>query len=87
MQGAKHGSFGQLLAQLILNLGRRQYAASFQQLPDVGDQRRDAIRARCSRSVLPVAIAAQRVDKGQRLGAHQKIRMVARRAKQVERQR
>jgi hypothetical protein len=87
MQRAKHCGFGELLAQLALNLARRQHAAPLQQLPYMGDQRRDAIGARCARCALPVAVAAQRVDKWQRLGAHQKIGMIARRAKQVERKR
>ncbi len=87
MQRAEHRSFGQLLAQLFLNLGRREHTASLQQLPDMGDQRRDAIRARSPRYALPVAIAAKRVDKGQSFGAHQEIRMIARCAEQVERQR
>ncbi len=87
MQRAEHRGFGQLLAQLVLDLARRQHAASLQQLPDMGDERRDAIGARCPRCALPIAVAAQRVDKGQCLGAHQKIRVIARRAEQVERER
>ena len=87
MQGAEHCGFRQFLAEFFLNLARRQYAAAFEQLPDVSDQRRNTIGARRPWCVLPVAIAAQRVDKGQRLDAHQKIGMVTRGAEQVERQR
>jgi hypothetical protein len=87
MQSADHRGFGQLFAQIFLDLARRQHAAPFEQLPDMCNQRRDAVRARCAGGALEVAIAAQRVNKGQGLGAHQKIRVIGWRAEQIERQR
>jgi len=81
MQRAEHRGFGQLFAQFVLNLARRQHSAALEQLPDVGDQWRYAIRARSPRCALPVTIAAQRVDKRQSLGADQEIRVIARRSK------
>ncbi len=86
MQRAKHCGFGQLLAQLGLDLARRQYAAALEQLPDMGDERGDAIGARSARCTLPVAIAAEGVDKGQRLGAYEKVGMIGLRAEEIERQ-
>jgi hypothetical protein len=86
VQGAQHGGLGQLPAQLLLDFRRGQNAAAFQQLPDVGDEGGDAIGARGSRGVLPVAVAAQCVNEGQRLFADQEVGVVGRRAEQIQRQ-
>src|SRR5271170_5794513 len=83
MQRAEHGSFGEFPAQFFLNLGCRQNAAAFQQLPYVGDEGGDTVCASGARRVLPVAISAQSVDEGEGLGADQKIGIIAGGAKQV----
>jgi len=86
VQTAKHGGFSEFATEFFLNLGCRQNAATFQQLPYVGNERGDAVSADGARRVLPVAISAQSVDEGEGLGAGQKIGIIAGGAKQVERQ-
>ncbi len=86
MERAEHGRFRQFLAQLFLYLAGRQDATAFEQLPGMGDERGDAIRACGPRCALPVAVATQSVDKGQRLGADEEVGMVTCGAEKVERQ-
>jgi len=37
MKSAKHRGFGQLFAELVLDLACRQHAAALEQLPDMSD--------------------------------------------------
>ncbi len=53
----------------------------------MGNQRRNPVRTGCARSMFPVAVAAQCVDKRERLFTYQEIGMIGGRAEQVERQR
>lgn len=86
VQGAKNGGFGQLLAKLFLDLWCGEYAAALEQLPDVGNERRDTVSAGGAGCMLPVAITAEGVDERKSLDADEKIRMIAGGPQQVERQ-
>jgi hypothetical protein len=84
-QGAQHRGFGQLTAQRLLGLGGGHGARLLQNLPQLQHQRRDFVPGGFLRSMLPVRIAAQGENEGQRLAVGEKIRLLPHRAQQVER--
>jgi hypothetical protein len=86
VQRTQHGGLGQLLAELFLDFSGRQDSALLQQLPDMGDEGRDAIRSGGARRMFPVAVAAQRINERQRFHADQKVGIVRGCAEQVQRE-
>jgi hypothetical protein len=58
MQRAQHRRLGEFAPEFALDLGRGQHAARLQQLPDLRDERGDAVRAGRSGGVLPIPVAA-----------------------------
>ena len=84
-QAAQNDGFGQLAAQGFAGLGGREHAVLIERLPQFQHQRGDLMARGFLRSMLPVRIGAQGKHKRQRLAVGQKIRLLADRAKQIQR--
>ena len=84
-QGAQHRGFGKLAAQRLPRLVSGHGARLLQNLPQLQHQGRDFVPGGFLRSMLPVRIAAQGENEGQRFAVGEKIRLLPHRAQQVER--
>jgi hypothetical protein len=84
-QRAQNGSFGDLAPQDLSGLGSAERAFFVQRLPQLKHQGRDLVPGGFLRRMLPIRIGTQAKHVGQRLAVGQKIRLLAHRAQQVQR--
>ena len=84
-EGTEDGGLGELAAQRFARLGRCQSALLVKQLPQLQHQGRDLVARGFLRSMFPIRIGPQREHRGQRVSVGEKIRLLAQRAQQIQR--